>query len=83
MSWRNDAACRDADPTLFHAKEHAGGRNPYSKARRVCATCTVTVECLEFVMGVERGLSHTWRFGFWAGFTPVERERLGLGKRVA
>jgi WhiB family redox-sensing transcriptional regulator len=72
--WRDQAACRAADPALFCAPE---GEEPEEAAAReaeantYCSRCPVRSACLEF------GL--TQRYGHWGGMG--ERERLLHGRR--
>ena len=59
MSWRDQAMCRNADPALFFPRVRYGGNNEDSraearrnigKAKRVCAACLVTAECLNYAL---------------------------------
>jgi WhiB family redox-sensing transcriptional regulator len=70
--WRLEAACRDAeDPDVFHSSNAMESRN----IRKVCATCPVRQECLDYALRTEQ------RFGTYGGTTGTERSRM-LGKRV-
>lgn len=72
-SWRADAACRDAPPGLFFAGPHEN--DVAARAREVCASCPVRLECLEFA------LTHDERFGIWGGTSERERRRLRRARR--
>ncbi|MBV8160632.1 MAG: WhiB family transcriptional regulator [Acidimicrobiia bacterium] len=68
-SWREQAACRDAAAELFFpVRGHTDVE--IEAAKRVCATCPVQRECLEFAL-----LSHE-EFGIWGGTTGRERRRM-------
>ena len=69
--WMASAACAGTDPELFHAQ---GVGYRYELAKRICAGCPVTVECLRYAMRLET--NHRWRFGVWGGTTPGQREAL-------
>jgi WhiB family redox-sensing transcriptional regulator len=67
--WRELAACRGADLTVFFPErgESAG------PARRVCAGCPVRQPCLDYA--ITNRITH----GVWGGLT--ERERRALQSR--
>jgi WhiB family transcriptional regulator, redox-sensing transcriptional regulator len=68
--WRDQAACRNADPSLFygHTSETAAVRQVrVTAAKQVCAACPVRVDCLTFAE--ENGE----RTGMWGGLTGEER----------
>lgn len=67
MSWRDDAACRDADPDIFYPETP-----DYQDARAICAQCPVRDRCLTDAMATERGT----RYGMFGGLTPRERGSL-------
>lgn len=57
--WRRDAACVGHDPDLFYPlSERDAGR-----AKRICASCPVSLECLATVLNMP---PHE-RYGVWAG----------------
>lgn len=67
MSWQKLAACKEAEPDMFHPEEaHHPGR-----AKKICAGCPVKKECLEFCLKVE---SPSARFGVWGGLSAYDRE---------
>jgi WhiB family redox-sensing transcriptional regulator len=85
--WWHRAACRAAIDlgvatvaTFFPPSDHDDGKqrsNAYADARRICATCPVTAECLDAAMNEEDG--ETKRHGMRGGLCPSER--LNLAKR--
>ena len=69
LSWMADAACADTDRTVFFPphKSRRVGVDEYAAARRICHTCPVTDDCLEFALLTES------RDGMYGGRTPAER----------
>ena len=63
--WAVFSACRTADPTLFFGATREDER----AAIRICATCPVRDECLEFALETRE------RFGVWGGMTERQRRR--------
>lgn len=83
MTWRTDAACRDADPAIFYPSPPKGRRPDaaipaveYDAARAICNQCPVKDPCLDFAMAAENGQ----RYGMFGGLT--ERERASLPWRL-
>ncbi|WP_456912555.1 WhiB family transcriptional regulator [Geodermatophilus sp. SYSU D00703] len=71
-SWRLDALCAETDPEAFFPEKGGSTR----EAKRVCASCPVRMECLEFALGNDE------RFGIWGGLSERERRRLRLQRRA-
>lgn len=73
-SWHDHAACKSEDPALFfNSDESEEGFERAQReraARRVCASCPVSTECLR------HALTRPEEFGIWGGLNPAERERL-------
>lgn len=70
-------ACVGRDPTAWFppgrpASNREGRERQTAEARRLCAGCPVTAECLEYA--IRAGCE----FGVWGGRTEVERRRLAL-----
>jgi WhiB family redox-sensing transcriptional regulator len=65
-AWFDDAACRDADTTVFFPASDAAAE----AAKAICAACPVREECLEFALATRPS------DGVWGGLTPIERHRL-------
>lgn len=70
VPWADEAKCLNADPDVFFPEKGGSTR----EAKRICAECTVRVECLEYA------LEHDERFGIWGGMSERERRKL---KRLA
>jgi WhiB family transcriptional regulator, redox-sensing transcriptional regulator len=65
--WQQQAACRGVGTAgFFPAPQHAGLR----QARRLCARCPVSEECLDFA------LDNPSLKGVWAGTTERRRRKL-------
>ena len=71
-SWRLEALCAETDPEAFFPEKGGSTR----EAKRVCASCPVRMECLEFALGNDE------RFGIWGGLSERERRRLRLQRRA-
>lgn len=79
MSWKDDAACRDVDTALFF-KAHTTGpaaTGHYDRARAICASCPVRIECLEYAMSTKQ------EAGIWGGLDEDERRRERARRRNA
>jgi hypothetical protein len=87
VTWEDDAACRDKDPTgtiFFPASEKDKRASPriWERARAFCEVCPVRAPCLEDDMVTVRATGEAW--GMRGGLTSRERERLAdLGPRRA
>jgi WhiB family redox-sensing transcriptional regulator len=64
--WMGDALCAQVDTELFFPEKGASSR----EARKVCKSCPVRKECLEF--SVKTGQ----RFGVWGGQSERERRKI-------
>lgn len=69
--WRQQAACRRADPELFFPVSASGpSLDQVARAKAICAACRVKRQCLAFAL--RTGQEH----GVWAGMSEQElRER--------
>jgi WhiB family transcriptional regulator, redox-sensing transcriptional regulator len=70
--WMLRASCRDAAPGEFFPSDGVG----VERARRVCAECPVTSECLEYA------LTYRIDHGVWGGCSERERRRILRQRRV-
>ena len=70
QDWQERALCAQTDPEAFFPEKGGSTR----EAKRVCLTCDVRNECLEYA------LQNDERFGIWGGLS--ERERRKLKKRA-
>jgi WhiB family transcriptional regulator, redox-sensing transcriptional regulator len=70
-TWRDDAACRDADPDLFFP---IGTTGPtlvqIGEAKRICRACPAQASCLAWAL--ENGVAD----GIWGGTTHDERRAI-------
>jgi len=67
-TWRDHALCRDTDPDLFFPVGTTGqALVSIDHAKRVCAACTVSVECLDFALDTNQDS------GIWGGLSEEER----------
>ena len=67
--WQESAACRTVNPELFFHPDQERGPEKEERtkqAKLVCATCTVTKECLNFALSTRQD------FGVWGGFDEEE-----------
>jgi WhiB family transcriptional regulator, redox-sensing transcriptional regulator len=67
LDWQDQALCAQTDPEAFFPEKGGSTRD----AKRVCRSCDVRAECLEYA------LEHEIRFGIWGGMSEQERRRLG------
>jgi WhiB family transcriptional regulator, redox-sensing transcriptional regulator len=65
LEWQERALCAQTDPEAFFPEKGGSTR----EAKRVCASCEVRAQCLEFA------LAHDERFGIWGGLSERERRR--------
>ena len=70
LAWQTDALCAQTDPEAFFPEKGGSTR----EAKRVCESCTVRTECLEYALQQDE------RFGIWGGLSERERRKL---KRAA
>lgn len=70
LTWQERGLCAQTDPEAFFPEKGGSTR----EAKRVCLTCEVRAECLEYA------LANDERFGIWGGLS--ERERRKLKKRA-
>jgi len=69
--WQQQAECRGPHSTVFFAPSHlerkTDRRERERQAKAICATCTVSTECLEYSMKIRDP------HGIWGGLTEAER----------
>jgi WhiB family transcriptional regulator, redox-sensing transcriptional regulator len=67
-SWREDAACRGADPDLFFPVGTTGAAlRQVEEAKRLCRSCPARIPCLAWAL--DNGVAD----GVWGGTTEDER----------
>ena len=73
LDWMAQGRCTDVPPSTFFPSDGAG----VEAARKICAECPVTAECLEHAL-VNR-IDH----GVWGGCSERERRRILKRRRLA
>ena len=72
--WSLLAACRGGEGSLFFSPDTSERKEDRIEreqmAKRICAGCAVTVECLD--AAIERRETH----GIWGGLNEIERRSL-------
>ena len=66
IGWQDRALCAQTDPEAFFPEKGGSTR----EAKRVCLTCEVRTECLEYA------LSNDERFGIWGWLSERERRKV-------
>ena len=66
LAWQERALCAQTDPEAFFPEKGGSTR----EAKRVCASCEVRAECLEYALASDE------RFGIWGGLSERERRKL-------
>ena len=66
IQWQERSLCAQTDPEAFFPEKGGSTR----EAKRVCLSCDVRVECLEYA------LENDERFGIWGGLSERERRRV-------
>lgn len=71
----NQAACVTVtDPEIFFPT--GSGRKSYREARRICASCPVQLECLEWELQFETPSTARSGLGMFGGKHGVERSKI-------
>jgi WhiB family redox-sensing transcriptional regulator len=69
--WRDLAACRTADPELFFPVSETGpALGQVTRAKAVCATCSVREKCLDYALVTRQA------YGVWGGASEEDRRLL-------
>jgi WhiB family redox-sensing transcriptional regulator len=78
-NWRDDAACRDADPEVFFPIGTAGpALRQIGEAKRICRACPAEMQCLAWA------LDNDVSDGVWGGTTEDERRAIrSLPRRMS
>jgi WhiB family redox-sensing transcriptional regulator len=78
-AWREQAACLEYPAVLFFGLDEnetpVERRAREEEAKRVCFTCDVRDECLEYALATREP------YGIWGGLTEIER-RARLHRRA-
>lgn len=70
--WYRRAACKDADLAVFFPRWDS--LKDYAPARKICYTCPVTRQCLQYALATETD------DGMWGGMSPRERRKVQKGE---
>lgn len=70
-NWRQRAACRGVDPSIFYPASD----DDCEEAKTICASCTVRQPCLEYSLAARE------REGVWGGLNERERRRIVRQRR--
>lgn len=68
--WMNDAACAGYETDLWFPDSYKSQRTRVKEALKICHTCPVRSQCLEFALDNEE------EFGIWGGLTEGQRYEL-------
>lgn len=69
--WMEDSVCNEDDTELFFPEKRGA---TYEKGKELCSMCPVRMECLAWILNIEKTGSR--RHGLVAGYEPAERKRL-------
>jgi WhiB family transcriptional regulator, redox-sensing transcriptional regulator len=70
-SWRDGAACRDADAEMFFPIGSSGAAlEEMAAAKAVCGCCPVQDECLSFAVTTNQ------EYGIWGGLDEEQRREV-------
>jgi WhiB family redox-sensing transcriptional regulator len=76
-NWREDVACRDADPDLFFPIGTSGAAlRQMEEAKRICRGCPVQIQCRTWAL--DNGVTD----GVWGGAAPDERRPVRRSRRI-
>ncbi len=72
--WQWRAACRGEEANVFFAPNHSESKEDKHarehRAKTICATCPVRIECLEYAVRTHEP------HGIWGGLNELERRLL-------
>jgi WhiB family transcriptional regulator, redox-sensing transcriptional regulator len=72
--WQDKAACRGPQATVFFPPSHFERKDEKevreTRAKAICATCSVRKPCLEFAIRIREP------HGIWGGLNEVERKQV-------
>ncbi len=57
LSWQTDALCAQTDPEAFFPEKGGSTRD----AKKICTTCEVKAQCLEYALAERRAVRHLGR----------------------
>lgn len=71
-AWMDEADCAGIGSDWWYPRAREDGVIG-AQAKRVCRSCPVRLECLEYALEIKDG------FGIWGGLTPKERSKIPRG----
>lgn len=79
-SWQRKAACRGPHADVFFPPAHAERKEEKlqreERAKAICRTCSVRVECLDYAIRIHEP------HGIWGGLNEMERKQLADRRAV-
>ena len=73
-AWQGRAACRGPQAAVFFPPTHAERKEEKlareTRAKAICKTCVVRVECLEYAIQIREP------HGIWGGLNETERKQV-------
>ena len=72
-AWASDPqrACANTDTEAFFPERAGGPSGVVKRAKRICSTCPVLDECLDYAMNTQPHV-----YGIWGGTTESQRRNL-------
>ena len=70
-------ACAGCDTEAWFPELGTGGHNTTRRAKKICATCVVHDQCLDYALNAEPRV-----FGIWGGTTERERNEMRMQRRA-
>ena len=72
--WQDMASCAQVAGDFWYPEPGEGTAALTSMAKRICAGCPVSAQCLDFALAHMRNTHDAGAFGIWAGTTLAERK---------
>jgi WhiB family transcriptional regulator, redox-sensing transcriptional regulator len=73
-TWQDRAACKGPQATVFFPPTHSERKEEKlareAKAKTICQTCVVRIECLEYAIAIREP------HGIWGGLNETERKQV-------
>lgn len=70
-AWMDEAVCAGIGSDWWYPQTRQDGASTFAdRAKRICATCPVQVECLEYALDIRDA------YGIWGGLTAAERRKI-------
>jgi len=72
-AWASDPAraCANTDTEAFFPERAGGPTGEVKRAKRICLTCPVLGDCLDYALHAEPQV-----YGIWGGTTETQRHKL-------